>query len=774
MTFTMPAAEAVERISRIERLLASAREAIVEAATRGAGQDREELLSLRDLAREASEADLPSLLAQAQVLRQRLDAVRRQQFPDPEMPCFAHLRVRIGPRTRDVFVGYQAFVEPRLGVTIVDWRHSFATTLLLGIRPGDAFEEEWEGRLQEGVLEQRHLLGFKDGRLVRVEAPDAIFVRDAAGGWIVEEAAPPLHLVTSKEGDGKLLDAVRIGRPLTPVTALLDARQVEALQREARRPLLVLGCAGSGKTTVALHRVAMLAHRDAAFFQPERCLVIVPEQGLLRLTRILLRELGMSVVPVLTFDAWVSRVARRWIDGLPAREWREAPARVVRFKRHPALRAALGPWVLRRFVDAARKLDQALWCRGDLVRFLDEEATGTPAERLDQAESWLASHATPRSRDRVHRSFEEVRRGLPRVVDDLRTLLQDRGALEAAAASSRGDLGPADVNAVLDHSWLQASKPGDEAWAHVAPERRKTLDGRSLDSGTPDEVAGTIDIEDYALLLALRRLKTGAENPGQARPVSRRGRGSRVAGTRQISEPPAAESLVHHLVVDEAQDLALAELSALGSVVHPKGAITLAGDQAQQVDPTIQGSSWDQILDAIGARESGSVVLETSYRCPSPVGRFAWQVLGSQAPPEPPNCPRDGPPVLVTTHPHVGLAGLALAEALSALLHRQPEVTVAVLLRENASARRLHEVLSQAIPARLVLNGDFDFRPGVVVTTATQVKGLEFDCTVVADGNAMNWPDEARSRRLMHMAATRTVHQLWVQCPGGRATILPP
>ena len=46
-------------------------------------------------------------------------------------------------------------------------------------------------------------------------------------------------------------------------------------------------------------------------------------------------------------------------------------------------------------------------------------------------------------------------------------------------------------------------------FAHVDKGRLATLDGRSLDDGTPEEVAGTVDIEDYAILFELLFRKTG-------------------------------------------------------------------------------------------------------------------------------------------------------------------------------------------------------------------------------------------------------------------------
>jgi DNA helicase-2/ATP-dependent DNA helicase PcrA len=69
---------------------------------------------------------------------------------------------------------------------------------------------------------------------------------------------------------------------------------------------------------------------------------------------------------------------------------------------------------------------------------------------------------------------------------------------------------------------------------------------------------------------------------------------------------------------------------------------------------------------------------------------------------------------------------------------------------------RLHRVRRQ----------DFRFAPGIEITEVDQVKGLEFDYVILLDTSAEHYPDDARSRRLLHVGATRAVHQLWLVSVG--------
>ncbi|MFT6234320.1 MAG: DNA helicase-2/ATP-dependent DNA helicase PcrA, partial [Myxococcota bacterium] len=67
---------------------------------------------------------------------------------------------------------------------------------------------------------------------------------------------------------------------------------------------------------------------------------------------------------------------------------------------------------------------------------------------------------------------------------------------------------------------------------------------------------------------------------------------------------------------------------------------------------------------------------------------------------------------------------------------------------------------------RQVHNQDFEFAPGVEVTEVAQVKGLEFDYVVLVEVSANAYPDTPEARRVLHVGATRAVHQLWVTTVG--------
>ena len=79
---------------------------------------------------------------------------------------------------------------------------------------------------------------------------------------------------------------------------------------------------------------------------------------------------------------------------------------------------------------------------------------------------------------------------------------------------------------------------------------------------------------------------------------------------------------------------------------------------------------------------------------------------------------------------------------------------------------------SQVPRLRRVIQQNFSFSPGVEITEVDQVKGLEFDYIVLVEVSANAYPDNPLARRLLHVGATRAVHQLWLTAVGAPSPLL--
>jgi len=745
-----PTAEELDIAAEEERLVAALREGVAEAelqARARAGRTAA-LRALRDEYAEVGEEDRPAVLAQMHHEASREQATSQSALPDLAEPYFGRMRIRAGGRVRDVLLGTSSFVEPSRGVVLVDWRKAPISEVFFTCDPGEEYEIEVDDRSVEGVLERRHIVTFEDGDLAAISVQGGS-LRRIAGQWSFEPEGFAEALAGEPGAASAAFGTGATGRKTPRISALLDRRQMALLGRDPGEPLLILGAAGCGKTTVALHRVATLSARYPERFDPSRVLVVVPEPGLRRLSQRLLTDLGLSGVPVRTFDDWIRGEARRVFPWLPARESPDPPFVVSRFKRHPAMLKALDRLIEERAGSFAARLDHRLGGKGVYRAAVEARTEPILAERLRCAQEALAPSVPKNKKLAFEEAFREERLALPKVREDHLRLVGDRELLRHAVAASGGDLYALMVEEIAAHTNRQLDQPGELRFAHVDASRLATLDGRSLDDGTPEAVAGTVDVEDYALLFAIRWRKTGR------------------MGTRR-----APLSLYSHLVIDEAQELSPVELGVLGRAVEPKGgSLTVAGDAAQRIDRTGYFASWEGVMAALGTRAEPAY-LETSYRCPQPIVDRAHAILGPEAPTARPRAKRDGAPVLRSSASSEGHAAMILVQGLSALFEREPRAGVAVIAHDAAAARAIHEILARALPARLVLEGEFSFGPGLEVTEVAEVKGLEFDYVVVPDVGARVYLDTAEHRRRLHVAVTRAGQQVWLVAVGAPSTIL--
>lgn len=620
-------------------------------------------------------------------LRKRLDAleqtVKAALVAAPGRRLSGHLKLETSRRVTDVFLGDATHVDSN--VAIVDAEAAPLAEIFFTTDEGSIYEVEVEGRPVSGRLLEKHLLTLEGGRLTTVFTPTRAFSREGERWVEAPSALPPVVPGRSKHQRQPFR---------SPLEVTLDPAQQAAVDLPRDRHLLLLGEAGFGKTTVALHRLlALRAHHHEHGRRRFRGAVLVPTEGLRRLTTLMLDRRGVNDVDVWTFDEWVTGEARRAFRDLPRRLSENTPSAVVQLKRHPGLRPTLA-----RFVAAH------------------------PAPLLD--EDRPQKHAALATRT------------------DLEHLFGDRAWMKQVVDDAKGALFPNVVEAIAQHTKVQFLDPSDVAYSHVDLEARTAVDGRGLDEGTPTEDANTSDAEDHSVLFELERLRS------QAR--------------RKDPMPLGAYDVVF---IDEAQEFAPIELAVMARALRHGGVFVVAGDAAQQVDPTAVFTGWVGVLDELGVPNADQVRLAINYRCPPDVTELARHVLD--------------PSIVVPETPSITWAAFAapfhlsvwLSDGLRQLAGDDPSASVAVICRTPEAARRVQKRL-RGIETSLALEGEFPFRPGIVVTCVQEIKGLEFDIVVLPDAASTTWATTTDSRRGLYTAMTRASHRLVLAWAGARSPLL--
>ncbi len=736
-----------------------------------------EMVALRDEIGEARLEDVPALVAQMERL-QGVSLTRadlQTVLVDPASPYFGHLRLREqvpgrGVVERDVLIGRATFVDAKSRVNIVDWRNAPVSQLFYRYVEGSDYEETFGDREVEGEVLARRTLTIEGGVLVRVACPQGIWQRQPGGDW--QRTDVPVHELaggqeTATRVPRGMLGAAPAGRQaldrhLPEIAALIDPRQFDVITARDSGVVVIQGGAGSGKTTVGLHRLAYLAFTYPNRFSPRQLAVVTSGVALAAYIGQLLPALGVSGVQVMTFAELAERELRAEVPWLRAAVVDDTPAAVTRVKSHPALlheleRLAAGYRGKRGSRAAVEIWGDLLTDRARLLALLTGAVEMPIPERdvLEAHRTMTDRVAAVMARDPREGAGQKPRR--------------------KKARGQEAEPGP-------EMHWTAMGleqKPGQRTVDADLPEgvrRVEALEGPDADADDQDvrgeigidglrteDDAATLDVDDLAILLRASQL------------------------VRKVRHP------FSHLFVDEAQDLSPTKLSVLiGHTPAPKGgrgngkgggttgghgpSITLAGDTSQRLFLDNGFGDWRAVLGHLGLSHVAVDPLRIAYRSTRQIMTVARAAMGPLADPDPPEAPRSGAPVETFGFPGVGAAVAFLAEALRDLSVREPRATVALLARHPEQADRYHDGLLRAeVPSlRRVRAQNFSFRPGVEVTDVRQVKGLEFDYVVMLDANASSYGRDDESRHLFHIGVTRAAHQLWILVTGDPSPIAPP
>jgi DNA helicase-2/ATP-dependent DNA helicase PcrA len=738
----------------------------------GASDLDADLLSLRDQIAEARPEDLPPLVEQMTrlaALRARLGGGK--QLPvDITSPYFAHLRLREHGKLKDILVGKRGFIDRQSNVQIVDWRNAPVSRIYYRYEEGDDYEEEIAGRRVEGFVDARRNVSIARSNLRRIGAPQGTYLKDSRGEWIqaVGQIAPVLHggmgkaaRPTSAPGaKGKLgihHGAARADKALPEIAALIDKEQFDLISQPSSGIVVIQGGAGSGKTTVALHRIAYLNFQDGRRFRPSNMLFVVPSQALVRYVGGVLPSLGVAGVPVVTYTGWARSTRMRCLPESPARYNAEPPEQVSRVKKHPAMLRILEEWVHQQAAQIGIEIAEAAAGDAALAEW-NRLARRALVPRLQGFTSWVKkAELEPSTRVSLEGLAKRWRKRADDCILDWAELLTDPVTLAAGfeAFAAARDVKKSDVDRVVAWMRRQLAKPQKSP---VDEEGNPILDSEGQPVGPDeDDPAGRFDDEDDPILLRLIQLKRGGLMP-----------------------PGGDEFSWQHVAVDEAQDRSALEIKVLLEAVHApeddsaKRSVTIAGDTAQRLVFDNNFSGWADLLAQTG---QPAIVrpLKLSYRSTAEVMMLAREILGPELAPEEPLAARPGEPVELHEFGDLGEAVAFLGDALRNLMAREPTASCAVISRHPEQADAYFDGLRRAeVPAlRRVRRDEFNFQPGVDITDIAQVKGLEFDYVVMVDVNAASYPDQPWARHMLHIGVTRAAHQLWLVSTGEPSVLIP-
>lgn len=584
---------------------------------------------------------------------------------------------------------------------------------------------------------------------------------------LVEHTSESASLTT----DGALLAALNASRTgrMSDIVATIQTEQDEIIRSPLQGIMVVQGGPGTGKTAVALHRAAYLLYTYRDRLESRGVLLVGPSSVFLRYISQVLPSLGESGVVTATTaelfpdvtvtdtdseEAQALKGSLRMADVLQ----RAVRQRVVLPPRERSMqvddvRIALRPRVVRSAAEGARRGGRShnaarlAFVRTVLQHLVDlyANATGQDSETVDRADA-----------EARLRESRDVRRELNLAWPPL------------AAEQVLADL-------FASPERLFTATPGwtNDERAHLLRSRAQgwtTADVALLDElaelvGDDDEdAAAEAHREQRAAAAELRRAREVLETIGgqAAALVSAQSLASRFTETGPVftvAERAFADRTwaYGHVIVDEAQELSPMMWRLLLRRC-PTKSLTVVGDISQATSAASSTSWHDALVPHVGdAWQRRDLTI--NYRTPEQVMDAACSMLRAAGHDiDPPRSVRGGEPPRQLSSPSLHGVAAIVADVSATLGERR----LAVIAPER-SQDDLRGVL------RTWLAAPDGLESSVVLVTAEQAKGLEFDEVVVVDPPGIT-AEGAHGARALFVAMTRPTQRLTLVHVGGDVT----
>ena len=617
---------------------------------------------------------------------------------------------------------------------------------------------------RQGVRRRRHLM------LKR---------RDVHG--VEDEVLDPDLLEETQEnhGDGALLAALKARRTgqMGDIVATIQAEQDRVIRSALSGVLVVQGGPGTGKTAVALHRAAYLlyGHRDR--LKSAGVLLVGPSYTFMSyIDRVLpsLGETGVVMSSVADLYPGVRGVEEQdsQVAEIKGRlEMAEVISRAVAHRQRTlpeprdvdidGIRVTVTPAMVNRARERARATGKpynearATFVKvlikdisEKLERILSSRSEGNEADRSYVVEDVRTSRdvrvllnlcwmpRTPRALlEDLWSRPQYLAEAAPRLSEDERRLLRR----EPGAAFTISDVPLLDEAAELLGD-LDESAGRDEARRKAARDREMESAQKAVENVSPQleemGIEGFLSADDVVAI----NEESGARLSAAER--------AQVDRTWTYG----------HVVVDEAQELSPMQWHVLMRRC-PLKSFTVVGDIAQGSSASA-AASWEQAMEPFVGERMRVEELTVNYRTPRLIVELAESVAraeGLEITSLQTVREGDQEPILDRVSPDQIVP--AVTDAVTAEFERIGEGLVAAIVpqRIHASARR---ALRERFGDR-VGEGAGSLRQDVVVLTADEAKGLEFDAVVVAEPTELR--DEAAGRvGSLYVALTRPTRALHV------------
>jgi DNA helicase II / ATP-dependent DNA helicase PcrA len=537
------------------------------------------------------------------------------------------------------------------------------------------------------------------------------------------------------------------------IVETLQKEQDQIIRDTENDVLIVQGVAGSGKTSIALHRVAYLLYEGmGSRLYANNVLIISPNDVFSQYISAVLPELGEENVVQATFDDLItSAFNQRYI--LETRD--EQLEMLLKFQhkeKGQLKKRSIEFKGSSQFIELLERLIyeyghhiipfEDVYYEGKIIetkqliksRFLNNEIGIPMTKQLKRIEKTLWERIHPLQKIRRAKIQDVVAKN-PEHQLEIKPFTRLLALKEASALLER------------IHKFTEINT---EKVYQLLFEDRKLFRKLSQGLGFPKEIeevlietaenlrAGRLSYEDSAALLYLKlRLE-----------------GGNYSDIRQV-------------VIDEAQDYSPIQYEVF-KLLFKNAQFTILGDVAQSIEKSQDNLVYDTVAKILGKPKTVKLFLTKGYRSTYEISAFAQSLYGKEREVFP--FERHGLEPKTLVYPTIEEINQVLLQDIQGFLNEGFE-TIAILCKTFEESEDVYEYLNnrsklnsprspqEELRIRLVHPRKGEIEKGILVIPAYGAKGLEFDCVLVYGVDSENYRTSL-DQRLLYISCTRALHRL--------------
>jgi len=221
---------------------------------------------------------------------------------------------------------------------------------------------------------------------------------------------------------------------------------------------------------------------------------------------------------------------------------------------------------------------------------------------------------------------------------------------------------------------------------------------------------------------------------------------------------------VKHILIDEAQDMSLLHHRILNRL-YPLSNFTILADVNQALYPEINITNTDELVSLYP--KATRIPLTKSYRSTYEISNFATKILSAS------NGKQQGleqdSPAFFARHgdePEIISTSNAIETTIE-IVNKLPKDynTVAILFSNTSEAEEFYTKLQKvypedaSLPLKFIAGESYEFTPSIMVMSVPFAKGLEFDAVICPEYGKLS--GTLRLQKLLYLMCTRALHRLY-------------